>query len=90
MMTRHTPENADRDRNGEDGNGDGDDRIWFCKEDWTTRAAVGRGIHQSRLIGPGGRHVASSWQEGLLRVGKDSAEQEKALRKQSHKGVPKL
>lgn len=49
---------------------DGDNRKWFCKEDWTTRAAGGRGIHNGRLIAPGGLHVASSWQEGMVRVGR--------------------
>lgn len=51
----------------EEGSGE---RRWFCKEDWTTRAAGGRGIHQSRLVGPGGLHVGSSWQEGMVRVGR--------------------
>lgn len=46
-----------------------EERVWFCKEDWTTRAAGGRGIHNSRLVGPGGLHVASTWQEGMIRVG---------------------
>lgn len=46
------------------------DRVWFAKEDWTTRAAGGRGIHHSRMIGPGGVHVATSWQEGMVRIGK--------------------
>ncbi|GAB7354168.1 hypothetical protein MBLNU459_g4722t1 [Dothideomycetes sp. NU459] len=47
-----------------------DDRVWFAKEDWTSRAAGGRGIHHSRMIGPDGTHVASSWQEGMVRLGK--------------------
>ena len=51
-------------------NEDNGDRRWFCKEDWTTRAAGGRGIHNSRLVGPSGIHVASTWQEGMVRVGK--------------------
>lgn len=46
------------------------ERRWYCKEDWTTRAAGGRGMHNSRLVGPGGIHVAITWQEGMVRVGK--------------------
>ena len=45
-------------------------RKWFTKEDWTSRAAGGRGIFQSRIIGPGGKHVATSFQEGVMRLGK--------------------
>lgn len=52
------------DNSGEEG------KVWFAKEDWTTRAAGGRGIHHSRMIGPGGLHVATSWQEGMVRIGK--------------------
>lgn len=57
------------------------DKVWFCKEDWTTRAAGGRGIHQSRMIGPKGVHVASSWQEGMVRVGTNEKAQKKAAEK---------
>lgn len=64
--------------------GGGGDRLWFCKEDWTTRAAGGRGIHQSRIVGPNGEHVASSWQEGVVRIGKD---QEESLRWMKRKAV---
>lgn len=52
---------------------EGAERLWYCKEDWTTRAGGGRGIHNSRLVGPGGIHVASSWQEGMVRVGKKTS-----------------
>lgn len=55
------------------------DRTWFCKEDWTTRAAGGRGIHQSRIVGPKGEHVASTWQEGVVRIGRDEEEQKRGL-----------
>ena len=46
-------------------------REWYCKEDWTSRAGGGRGIHQSRIVGRNGKHVASSFQEGLVRIAKD-------------------
>lgn len=53
------------------------ERLWMCKEDWTSRAAGGRGIHHSRMWGPGGVHIASSWQEGLIRIKKtDEAEKQ--------------
>lgn len=58
-----------------------EDRIWFCKEDWTSRAAGGRGIHHSRMIGPDGRHIATSWQEGMVRLGKDKNDQKAAYRR---------
>lgn len=57
------------------------DKPWFCKEDWTNRAAGGRGMHLSRIIGFGGTHVASTWQEGMVRVGIDLNEQEIAYEK---------
>lgn len=52
----------------DDGNEDAG--VWFSKEDWTTRAAGGRGMHHCRMIGPGGVHVATSMQEGMVRIGK--------------------
>ncbi|GAB7339204.1 hypothetical protein MBLNU457_5863t1 [Dothideomycetes sp. NU457] len=57
------------------------ERLWFCKEDWTTRAAGGRGIHQSRIVGPGGEHVASSWQEGVVRIGKDEGDSLRGMKR---------
>lgn len=53
---------------------DGGERKWFCKEDWTTRFAEGRGMHHSRMIDPAGRHVATSMQEGLIRLDADEAD----------------
>ncbi|KAI9742093.1 MAG: hypothetical protein M1834_000483 [Cirrosporium novae-zelandiae] len=41
---------------------------WFCQEAWTERSGDGRGIHQSRLWSEGGVHVASTIQDGLVRV----------------------
>jgi acyl-CoA thioesterase II len=43
---------------------------WFCKEDWTERASVGRGIFHSRGWAPDGTHVMSVMQDGMIRVGK--------------------
>lgn len=56
------------------------EKAWMCQEVWTTRAAVGRATHNSRLIGPGGVHVASTSQEGMLRVGIGENKFEKAYK----------
>lgn len=42
---------------------------WFCKEDWTERASVGRGVFHSRGWSPDGTHVMSVMQDGMIRVG---------------------
>jgi acyl-CoA thioesterase II len=42
---------------------------WFCKEDWTERASVGRGIFHSRGWAPDGTHVMTVMQDGMIRVG---------------------
>ncbi|PNS19303.1 hypothetical protein CAC42_2480 [Sphaceloma murrayae] len=63
--------------------GSTDERTWYCKEDWTSRAAGGRGIHHSRMIGPGGRHIATSWQEGMVRIGKGREDQQAAYQRGS-------
>ncbi|KAK5011064.1 hypothetical protein LTR60_004837, partial [Cryomyces antarcticus] len=45
--------------------------VWFCQEAWSSRAAGGRGLHLSRIWDAEDRHLASTWQEGLLRVGEN-------------------
>lgn len=42
---------------------------WFCKEDRTDRASVGRGMFHSRVFSPDGVHVISIMQDGMMRVG---------------------
>ena len=59
----------------------GGERVWFAKEDWPPRAAGGRGMHHCRLIAPGGKHIVTSWQEGMVRLGKDEAAQSAAMLK---------
>lgn len=54
--------------------GDGERKLWYCKEDWTTRAADGRCMHHGRLVGPGGRHVASTVQDGVMRMPRTKAD----------------
>ncbi|THV85511.1 Thioesterase/thiol ester dehydrase-isomerase [Aureobasidium pullulans] len=57
------------------------ERTWFCQEVWTTRAAGGRATHHSRIIGPDGAHVASTFQEGMIRVGVGENQYERAYKK---------
>ncbi|KAF2723637.1 Thioesterase/thiol ester dehydrase-isomerase [Polychaeton citri CBS 116435] len=47
-------------------------RRWFCKEDWTTRVADNRGMFHSHVWGPDGTHVATLFQDGMIRQPKDS------------------
>jgi hypothetical protein len=37
------------------------------QESWTPRSGQGRGMVESQIWSPGGVHVASTWQEGLVR-----------------------
>jgi hypothetical protein len=40
---------------------------WWCQEAWTPRSEGGRGMHESRIWDAKGVHVASTWQDGLVR-----------------------
>lgn len=42
-------------------------REWLCQEAWTPRSEGGRGLHESRIWDERGMHVASTWQDGLVR-----------------------
>ncbi|KAI9810307.1 MAG: hypothetical protein M1827_006357 [Pycnora praestabilis] len=44
-------------------------RLWFCQESRTSRSGNGRGLHESKIWDQCGRHVVSTWQDGLLRLG---------------------
>lgn len=44
---------------------------WWCQEAWTPRSGGGRGMHESRIWDQSGVHVASTWQDGLVRRGSD-------------------
>jgi len=46
---------------GEDGRG------WWVQEAWSPRSGGGRGLHESRIWSPGGVHVATTWQDGLVK-----------------------
>jgi acyl-CoA thioesterase len=46
---------------------------WFCKEDRTDRASVGRTNFHSRVFSPEGVHVISIVQDGMVRIGERPA-----------------
>jgi acyl-CoA thioesterase len=48
-------------------NEEGGNSEWYIQEAWTPRSGQGRGMHESRIWSPSGKHVASTWQEGLVR-----------------------
>jgi len=67
--------------------GQGKDEKWYVQEVSTDRLGDGRGVHRSRIWSEEGVHVASSMQDGLIRLKfKDDAEVERA--KDGLKGVP--
>ena len=43
---------------------------WFCKEDWTTRAACGRAMFHSRVWSANGTQIATLMQDGMIRYSK--------------------
>lgn len=47
--------------------------VWFCKEDRTDRASIGRAMYNSRVWSPNGTHVMSIMQDGMIRVGEPPA-----------------
>ncbi|KAK8232402.1 thioesterase-like superfamily-domain-containing protein [Phyllosticta capitalensis] len=48
------------------------EKRWFCQEARISRTGGNRGLHVSRLWSPDGRHIATTWQDGLVRIGKPS------------------
>lgn len=50
---------------------------WYCKEDWTTRIAAGRGMFHSRVWSPDGTHIATLMQDGMIRLGGKPKKNEK-------------
>lgn len=42
---------------------------WFCEEAWTTRNGVGRCLRESKMWDDTGVHIATSMQDGLVRLG---------------------
>lgn len=42
---------------------------WFCEEAWVTRNGVGRCLRESKIWDDKGVHIATSMQDGLVRLG---------------------
>lgn len=59
---------------------------WFCQEAWTDRVADGRGVHHSRILDMQGRHIATTLQDGLLRLGFSEEEDLEALQEKYKTG----
>ena len=59
---------------------------WFCQEIWTDRAADRRGTHHSRIWDERGRHVATTLQDGLLRLHFTGEEDVEKMRSAWHGG----
>ncbi|KAF2102395.1 Thioesterase/thiol ester dehydrase-isomerase [Rhizodiscina lignyota] len=47
----------------------GTGKKWFCQEAWATRNAVGRTLHESKIWDDEGVHIATTIQDGLVRLG---------------------
>jgi acyl-CoA thioesterase II len=56
---------------------DGPQGNWFCKEDGTDRASVGRATYHSRVFSPNGIHVFTATQDGLIRLGKSAGREDR-------------
>lgn len=55
---------------------------WFCQEARTDRVADGRGVHHSRILDLEGRHIATTMQDGMIRLGfHEEEELEKLVKK---------
>ncbi len=46
---------------------------WFCQEAWAGGSRHGRGLHESRLWREDGLHIASTVQDGMLRLKSEGA-----------------
>ena len=58
----------------EDEDEDGGSRKrWFVQEAWIPRSADNRGMHESRIWDEKGLLIASTWQDGMVRVKKDAS-----------------
>lgn len=49
---------------------------WFCQEAWTEGSRHGRGTHHSRIWRDDGLHIATSLQDGMLRLKRPDLEGE--------------
>lgn len=55
------------------------DGEWWIQEYWTPRSGQGRGVHESRIWDVRGKHVASTWQEGMVRRAEHREQQKNRL-----------
>ena len=44
---------------------------WFCQEAWAGGSRHGRGLHETRMWREDGLHVASTIQDGMVRLKRD-------------------
>ena len=63
---------------------------WFCQEAWTDRVGDGRGVHNSRIWDGNGRHIATTLQDGLVRLRSEDREELERTRVRLGKGRAKL
>ncbi|KZF26731.1 Thioesterase/thiol ester dehydrase-isomerase [Xylona heveae TC161] len=71
---------------------DGKER-WYLQEAWTGRTVANRGTHESKIWDAAGRHIASTWQDGLLKTAgsnTQSAGLKKAIEAQMVKAASKI
>ncbi|KAK3400879.1 thioesterase-like superfamily-domain-containing protein [Sordaria brevicollis] len=54
-------------RGGTKEDGEEEKGVWWIQEAWFPRAGAGRGIVESKVWSPGGVHVATEYQDGLIR-----------------------
>ncbi|KAK3067000.1 hypothetical protein LTR53_016373 [Teratosphaeriaceae sp. CCFEE 6253] len=47
---------------------------WFCQEAWTGGSRQGRGTHQSRMWADDGLHIATTLQDGMVRLREEGKE----------------
>ena len=59
-----SPDWEARSKGKADGESEG---VWWIQEAWFPRAGAGRGIVESKVWSPGGVHVATEYQDGLIR-----------------------
>lgn len=64
-------------------------RRWFYLETGSDRVGDGRGVHKGRIYDRDGNHVASTMQDGAIRV-KWKTEEQKRLKLERMHGGPKL
>ncbi|KAI9784347.1 MAG: hypothetical protein M1839_002408 [Geoglossum umbratile] len=62
---------------------------WFCQEGWTDRVSDGRCLYHTRIWDENGRHVATTIQDGLMKLTFDSEDELKKVKDVIH-GKAKL